>query len=274
MRLIWADGMKWNGMDVFPRCLIKANVWAVGLCDCIGKLIALLCPLWLWSSCNFPTSHFSLPAAVKIMNTNYQLLTNHSTRGPWSECTNSLGGISLFHCVIICWHFTTFRLRIWQRVSIRHVVCVCTAPLVHCKSLCRSANRPDRPRWNDLCPLRTSKAGGGCNLVPVRLLIIGNLIPLNPGLIARAGHALWFICIMTSVALGLQIGISLPHSKQIFQAINYVVQELQKSLFNRESFFFFVSVPKREGRWNARSAKERTAEKIICTFDALPIETN
>lgn len=61
----WFELMKWNGMDVFPRCLIKANVWAIGLCDCTGKLIAPLCPLWLWSSCNFPAFPFSFPAALK-----------------------------------------------------------------------------------------------------------------------------------------------------------------------------------------------------------------
>lgn len=64
---IW-DGlvlMKWNVMESSPRCQIKAHVTAIRLCDCIGNLIASPCPLWLWSSCNFPASPFSSPAALK-----------------------------------------------------------------------------------------------------------------------------------------------------------------------------------------------------------------
>lgn len=131
MDLSWWNEMGWMH---FPGVWLKQMSGAIRLCDCIGKLIALLRPLRSWSSCNFPASSpFSSSAPRRMMNTNYQLLANHLTRPLSSECTNHLRAIALVqfcHKMLTLCYLLEFVLRAYPSLC----VCVCASLLY---SYCR-----------------------------------------------------------------------------------------------------------------------------------------
>lgn len=194
------------------------------------------------------------------MNTNDQLLTKHSTKALWSECSNHLweaASVQFWHFSLCCWFGCE------QHKWVKG--------LVSCQ---------DHRSWSS----------GGYDLLQAMFLITRNLIPLNHNpsehAVATVEAHLQFVTLATHVSpsspvdvhyifvvLGLNIGISLPYLRWFCARWRKLKQQQQLFALGIPAGTAFLSQSEKESQ-DCKGYSSPIAGKIIYTFDGLPAETN